>query len=93
MLSPTWSVLYLHGNMLTGSVPAAIGDLSALTNLWLKDNQLGGILPKHAGQLGATWRGSALAAPTTSTGCVPAALDTDNGDIADTGLEVCGSGS
>ena len=30
----------LHGNMLTGEVPASLGDLASLKQLWLWDNQL-----------------------------------------------------
>ena len=37
--------------MLTGPVPAEIGDLGALTNLWLKDNNLSGGLPNELDNL------------------------------------------
>ena len=38
-------VLYLDNNLLTGTVPAALGGLSALSTLYLKGNSLTGCLP------------------------------------------------
>ena len=37
--------LYLNGNRLSGSIPAALGNLSNLTGLYLKDNELSGCIP------------------------------------------------
>ena len=39
---PAWRVLYLHGNDLTRpEIPSPNwANLTALTNLWLKDNEL-----------------------------------------------------
>jgi hypothetical protein len=37
--------LYLQENSLTGSIPAAIGDMTQLLNLYLNDNSLTGALP------------------------------------------------
>ena len=41
----------LHGNNLSGSIPAQLGNLSYLTGLWLYDNQLTGSIPPELGNL------------------------------------------
>ena len=84
--------LYLHGNMLTGEVPMEIGNLSALTNLWLSRNMLTGELPSSLDDLTNLER-VRISGGNAFTGCVPAALDTGNDDIAGTGLSVCESGN
>ena len=84
--------LYLHGNMLTGEVPSELGNLSSLTNLWLSRNMLTGELPSSLDDLTNLER-VRISGGNAFTGCVPAALDTDNDDIAGTGLLVCESGN
>uniref|UniRef100_A0A453H013 Leucine-rich repeat-containing N-terminal plant-type domain-containing protein n=1 Tax=Aegilops tauschii subsp. strangulata TaxID=200361 RepID=A0A453H013_AEGTS len=46
----SWSiiqVLTLDGNMITGTVPLGVGALGNLTELWLSDNKLDGVLMKE----------------------------------------------
>ena len=40
-------------NLLSGSIPAELGQLGALTRLYLENNQLSGSIPAELGQLGA----------------------------------------
>jgi Leucine-rich repeat (LRR) protein len=43
--------LSLCNNQLTGSVPAALGQLTALMHLWLDNNRLTGSVPAALGRL------------------------------------------
>ena len=43
--------LVLNGKGLTGTIPAALGDLSSLDTLYLYDNQLSGSIPAELGHL------------------------------------------
>ena len=81
--------LYLHGNMLSGEVPEELGNLSSLTNLWLKKNSgLSGQLPMSLDSLTNLER--VRIKETGFTGCIPAALanapSTDSGEL---GLPTC----
>ena len=42
-----------YGNKLSGPIPAALGQLGALTELYLDQNELSGPIPAELGQLGA----------------------------------------
>ena len=72
-------------------MPAEIGNLSNLTNLWLQDNSLSGALPNELDNLTNLER--VRIAPNGFTGCVPAALaNADSTDAADLGLPTCNGG-
>ena len=43
--------LLLHSKQLTGSIPAALGNLSNLETLWLQNNELTGSIPAELGSL------------------------------------------
>ena len=43
--------LDLHNNTLTGPLPAELGSLGSLEQLWLHDNALTGTLPAELGSL------------------------------------------
>ena len=43
---------YFDANQVTGSLPAELGNLSNLTNLFLFENQLTGSIPSELGNLG-----------------------------------------
>ena len=43
--------IILSNNKLSGTIPAAIGQLTELQNLWLNNNQLNGTIPSSIGQL------------------------------------------
>ena len=55
--------LGLHGNQLSGCIPAELGQLGALTHLYLQNNQLSGCIPMELGQPGGMvhlWLGGPL---------------------------------
>ena len=43
--------LNLYGNQLSGSIPATLGNLSSLRQLWLDSNRLAGTIPPELGHL------------------------------------------
>ena len=43
-------------NNLAGTLPASIGDLPSLTQLWLPNNQIGGAIPAQLGSLTNVWQ-------------------------------------
>jgi Leucine-rich repeat (LRR) protein len=65
------------GNQLSGSIPAAIGNLSGLVSLSLANNQLSGAIPSEVGGLSALRR--LLLQGNQLTGEIPAALWTITG--------------
>ena len=74
-------VLYLEGNQLSGSIPAALGNLTNLERLSLGGNQLSGSIPAALGNLTnlqyLSLEGNQL------SGCIPAALrDIPDNDLS-----------
>ena len=72
---------------------SGLGDLSALTNLWLKDNMLSGEIPRELGDLSSLVR--VRISGNDFTGCIPAGLTDDEemgrtSDAESLGLEACG---
>ena len=43
--------MHLHTNRFSGQIPAGLGSLADLTDLWLHDNQFSGELPAELGNL------------------------------------------
>ena len=85
-------VLYFHGNDLEGPVPSELENLTALTNLWLKDNMLSGQLPEVLNNLTNLER--VRISGNDFTGCIPAGLTDDEetgrtSDAESLGLDVC----
>ena len=75
-------------NELTGTVPAELGNLSNLKQLWLHDNRLTGELPAELGNLTnleeLIFRGNEF------TGCIPHPMQgVYTNDLATLGLEFC----
>ena len=71
-----------------GSIPAELGDLTSLTNLWLNGNELSGEIPAELDRLSnlVRWR----MAGNDFTGCVPAGLAAvSDSDLDELGLDSC----
>ena len=62
-------ILYLHKNMLSGDVPAELGNLTSLTNLWLNGNMLTGDVPSELAACPTSCGGGSAA--TCSPGAYP----------------------
>ena len=74
---------------MSGEIPSELGNLAALTNLWLKTNQLSGDIPNSLGDLTNLERVRINRNPLL-TGCVPAALaNAPSSDAHLTGLPTC----
>lgn len=72
----------LPANQLSGPLPASLGNLSNLQDLWLNSNQLSGSIPSTAGNpsLVTIWlRSNQLSGPIPSFGANPGLLDLDLG--------------
>ena len=82
----------LHNNNLSGEVPATLGDLDSLKQLWLHGNRLTGIAAE-LGDLGDTLIEISLSDnPWRRDVCVPAELaNVATNDYDAAGLEVCTS--
>ena len=74
---------------LTGSLPAALGDLSQLETVALSGNQLTGTIPTALGNLSSTLE-TVLLKGNQLSGCIPAALRTvERNDLAQLSLLFC----
>ena len=80
----------LHGNMLTGEVPATLGRLDSLKQLWLWENKLTSI-NAGLGDLSDTLIEIGLEGnPWNANACVPEALaGVETNDYTEVGIEVC----
>ncbi len=79
----------LSSNQLSGPIPAKLGDLSSLEELWLYSNELIGPIPAELGDLSNLevlyLGGNQL------SGCIPDGLrDVSNNDLSGLGLAYCG---
>ena len=75
----TLTRLRLHNNMLSGEIPATLGDLDSLQSLWLSENKLSGEIPAALGILSYYNLVRLRLAGNQFTGCLPAQLR----DVAD----------
>ena len=83
------TILDLNNNQLSGEIPAELGSLSSLQELWLWQNQLSGEIPAELGNLGNLE--AIRLAGNQLTGCVPGGLQKVlNNDFAALGLPFCG---
>ena len=90
--SPAWKCCTSMGTTWTGPVPSELENLTALTNLWLKDNMLSGQLPEVLNNLTNLER--VRISGNDFTGCIPAGLTDDEetgrtSDAESLGLDVC----
>jgi hypothetical protein len=69
--------LVLPSNQLAGPIPAELGNLASLRNLWLPGNQLTGAIPPALGDLGSLWNLHLMT--NQLTGSIPVEL----GNLAD----------
>ena len=84
--------MWLHGNMLDGSIPASLGSLEKLERLWLSENKLTGEVPAELGGLSGhslvQWRLSG--GENQFTGCLPVGLaSVEDSDMDSLGLQTC----
>ena len=76
--------------MLIGSIPASLGRLGKLENLWLRENKLSGEIPAVLGLLSYYNLVRLRLAGNQFTGCLPALLrDVADNDLDDLGLQDC----
>ena len=74
--------------MLSGAIPAELGNLSNLLLLGLGRNQLSGAIPSELGNLSNLV--SITLAPNNFTGCIPSELrDIPSNDFSNLGLPFC----
>ena len=79
--------------MLSGSIPASLGRLGKLENLWLRENKLSGEIPAALGLLSYYNLVRLRLAGNQFTGCVPALLrDVADNDMDDLGRQDCAPG-
>ena len=77
-------------NELTGPIPAQLGDLANLEELYLSNNQLSGAIPAELGAL-SMLRSLYIQNNPLLTGCIPAALKDSLQDYGFGELNFCGT--